>query len=70
MLVNRVPARLFLDTGVIVDGCVSRWGAAKIVTSLLAVQPERFVFVFAARVEIEVAQAVKRRQSSLSPERA
>jgi hypothetical protein len=61
--------RLFLDSGVIVDGCVSRWGVAKITLGLATLR-ERFAVVLAEQVEEEVAGAIDRKLADLSPAKA
>jgi hypothetical protein len=61
--------RLFLDSGVIVDGCVSRSGMAKITLGLATLR-ERFTIVLTEQVEVEVADAIDRKRAELTPERA
>lgn len=61
--------RLFLDSGVIIDGCVSRWGMAKVTLGLTTLR-ERFSIVLAEQVEIEVAAAIERKRAELTLERA
>lgn len=58
------PGRLFLDTGVILDGCFSNWGASKAVL-ILATLRDRFTVVLAEAVEREVQRAVARRTAGL-----
>ena len=42
--------RLFLDTGVIIAGCIAHWGAAKVVLTLCA-YPRQYVAIIAEDVE-------------------
>jgi hypothetical protein len=64
-----VRLRLFLDTGVIVDGCVSRWGMAKITLGLATLR-ERFIIILAEQIEEEVAGAIDRKCIELPPAKA
>jgi predicted nucleic acid-binding protein len=61
--------RLFLDTGVIIEGCVQPWGASKAVL-ILTTQRERVTVVLAEAVKSEVQGAVARKIASLSPSEA
>lgn len=58
------PIRLFLDAGVILDGCFSSWGASKAVL-ILATMRERFTVILAESIEREVQRAVARRTANL-----
>ena len=58
-----------LDSGVIIEGCASRWGAAK-ATIILATQRQRYTVVLAEQIEREVARAVARKLAALPPEQA
>jgi hypothetical protein len=58
------PIRLFLDAGVIIEGCFGRWGAAKGVL-ILATLRANFTVVLAAAIEREVQRAVARRAAGL-----
>ncbi len=63
------PRRLFLDSGVLVDGCFSQWSASKAVL-ILAAQTAHFVIVLADVVDNEVRAALVRKGASLPPEGA
>lgn len=63
------PPRLFLDAGVIIEGCISSWGAAKAVT-ILATQRQRYTVVLAEQIEREVRRGMARKLAALSDERA
>ncbi len=54
------PLRLFLDTGVIVDGCTSFWGASKAVL-ILATERRLYTVVLAEEVERELQLALERK---------
>lgn len=64
---NRV--RVFLDTGVIMDGCISDWSAAKALLILLVLDA-RYTVVLAERVEDELRTAIANRSRRLTAERA
>ena len=66
---NDRPVRLCLDAGVIIEGCASRWGAAK-ATIILATQRPRYTVVLAEQIEREVARAVARKLVTLPVEQA
>ena len=51
------PLRLFLDTGVIIEGCFGRWGAAKGVL-ILATDRRHYTAVLAEAVERELQHNV------------
>src|SRR5690348_15174885 len=51
------PQRLFLDTGVILEGCVGRWGASKGVL-ILATERRLYIVVPAEAVERELQRNV------------
>ena len=57
---RQAPLRLFLDSGVIVDGCRGRWGGAKAVLILTASAPQRYTILLAEPVELEVRRSVAR----------
>jgi hypothetical protein len=57
---SRRAVRLFLDSGVIVQGCLGGWGGAKAVLILAASAPERYVVVLADAVDREVRRAIER----------
>jgi hypothetical protein len=63
---SAAPVRLFLDTGVIIEGCFSTWGASKAVLILATVQSS-FTVVLAEAVERELARAVARKTAALAP---
>lgn len=58
------PLRLFLDSGVILEGCFGTWGASKAVL-ILATLRANFTVVLAEAVEREVQHALARKTSSL-----
>lgn len=58
------PVRLFLDAGVIIEGCLGRWGAAKGIL-ILATLRANFTMVLAEAIEREVQRAVARRTAGL-----
>jgi len=51
------PRRLFLDSGVLVDGCFSQWSASKAIL-ILAAQTAHFIIVLADVVDSEVRAAL------------
>src|SRR5579862_125436 len=51
------PLRLFLDTGVIIEGCFGRWGTAKGVL-ILATERRLYTVVLAEAVERELQHNV------------
>lgn len=51
------PVRVFLDTGVIIEGCFGRWGAAKGVL-ILATDRRLYTVVLAQAVEMELQRNV------------
>lgn len=57
MTEQRQSLRLFLDTGVILEGCFGRWGAAKGVL-ILATERRLYTVVFAEAVERELQRNV------------
>ena len=52
------PVRLFLDSGVVLQGCLAPWGAAKAVLILAATARRRYTVVLAATVQQEVERAI------------
>jgi len=62
------PIRLFLDTGVIIEGCTSRWGASKLVL-ILTMQRDLYTVVFAEAVEQELQRNVAYTVAPLPPNR-
>lgn len=58
------PLRLFLDSGVILEGCFGAWGASKAVL-ILATLRANFTVVLAEAIEREVQRALARKTSSL-----
>jgi hypothetical protein len=54
------PLRLFLDSGVIAQGCLGEWGGAKAVLILAASAPDRYAVVLAEAVDREVRAALGR----------
>lgn len=62
------PTRIFLDSGVITQGCVAAWGSAKAVL-ILATFRKRFTVVLGEDVEREVQDAVLRYDQRYANER-
>ncbi|HEV8632785.1 MAG TPA: hypothetical protein VG370_00890 [Chloroflexota bacterium] len=62
-------ARLFLDAGVIIEGCFAAWGAAKAVL-ILATLRQRFTVVLAEAIEREVRRAIATRTAGMDAEHA
>lgn len=60
---------MFLDSGVLIDGCYSPWSASKAVL-ILAAQTSHFRIVLVDVVDSEVRAALVRKGASLTPERA
>lgn len=60
------PIRLFLDAGVIIEGCFASWGASKAVL-VLATLRASFTVVLAEAIEREVQRSVARKLASLDP---
>lgn len=60
--------RLFLDTGVIIEGCALRWGASKVILVLCTYQ--HYTVVLAEDVEEEIRRVLARKSASLSPSEA
>ena len=63
------PLRLFLDAGVIVEGCFGPWGAAKGVLIVMTVRA-RYTVILADPIEREVQRAVARKVAALDPDAA
>src|SRR5579872_840906 len=63
------PLRLFLDAGVILDGCFNTWGTSKAVL-VLATLRENFTVVLVETIEREIQRAVTRRTNSLDAQSA
>jgi hypothetical protein len=63
------PIRLFLDTGVVIDGCVSDRAAAKVVLILATIR-ERYTVVLAQRVAEEIERATARKHAALPADQA
>lgn len=63
------PIRLFLDTGVIVAGCIQRWGAAKVILALCTYR-RQYVAVIAEDVERELRIVLARKAASLDEKAA
>jgi len=61
------PLRLFLDAGVIIQGCLVPWGAAKGVL-VLATLRDRYTIVLAEAIEREVQRAVVNLTATREPE--
>jgi hypothetical protein len=58
------PLRLFLDSGVIIEGCLRPWGASKGLL-VLATFRANFTIILAEAVEREVRRAIARKQAAL-----
>jgi len=58
------PLRLFLDAGVIIDGCFNRWGTCKGVLILSTLRAS-FHVVLAQPILAEVRREIERRTASL-----
>jgi hypothetical protein len=69
MSASQQRVSLFLDAGVIIQGCAANWGSAKGVLILAALR-DRYVVVLADAVENEIAREREERQRTLSAERA
>jgi len=63
------PLRLFLDAGVIIDGCYNSWGFSKS-TLILATLRRNYRIVLAEPIEVEVMREVLFRQQGLTPAEA
>lgn len=61
------PRTVFLDSGVIVDGCFSEWSAAKGLLILAAQHPQHYTIVLAEAVDAEVRRALMRKAAGLPP---
>ena len=61
--------RLFLDSGVIIEGCFANWGAARAALILATVRAS-FTVVLAEVVEREIQRSIARKVASLDPSRA
>lgn len=61
--------RLFLDTGVIVAGCIQHWGAAKVVLTLCTYR-KQYMAVIAEDVERELHHAIARKSYALTADAA
>lgn len=58
------PVRLFLDAGVIIEGCFAQWGTSKAVLILATVRPS-FTVVLAEAIEREVQRTLARKVATL-----
>jgi hypothetical protein len=63
------PLRLFLDAGVIIDGCFNRWGTCKGVLILSTLRAS-FHVVLAEPILAEVRREIERRINTLPADRA
>jgi hypothetical protein len=66
---DRGHLHLFLDAGVIIQGCSVKWGAAKAVL-ILATMRDRYTVVLAEAVAREIGREEARRRSTQPPEQA
>jgi hypothetical protein len=55
------PRTVFLDSGVIIDGCYSEWSVSKALLILTAQHPHHFMVVLAEAVDTEVRAALVRK---------
>jgi hypothetical protein len=69
MLMSERPVRLFLDAGVVIDGCVSDWASAKVIL-ILATFKDRYTVVLSRRVAEEIERAAARKHAVLPPDQA
>jgi hypothetical protein len=60
------PTRLFLDAGVILEGCFASWGASTAVLILATVRAS-FTVLLAEAIEREVQRSIARKTASLDP---
>ena len=60
------PIRLFLDTGVIIEGCLGAWGSCK-AALVLATIKVNFTVVLGEAIEIELRDAVAHKAAGLAP---
>lgn len=70
MPLSTAPLRIFLDSGVIIEGCYSLWGASKGVLILAAQRRRDIRIVLAEAVEREVRRDLALTLARLAPERA
>ena len=63
------PLRLFLDTGVIIEGCFGSWGAAKAVLILATIRVN-WIVVLAEAIERELQAVIARKTAALPPDDA
>jgi predicted nucleic acid-binding protein len=61
----RRPVRLFLDAGVIIQGCFAPWGAAKAILILITLR-DYYTVVLAESIQSEVERAIARKTADLS----
>lgn len=66
---SAAPLRVFLDSGVILEGCYSLWGASKGVLILAAQRRRDMCIVLAEAVEREVRRDLTLALTKLPPER-
>jgi hypothetical protein len=64
MTIGPQPLRLFLDAGVIIEGCIRPWGASKGLLVLATIRAN-FTVVLAEVIEREVQAAILRKQTTL-----
>jgi hypothetical protein len=55
-VIDRQSLRLFLDAGVVLQGCLGDWGAAKAVLILAATARDRYTIVLAETVARDVEE--------------
>jgi hypothetical protein len=60
---------LFLDTGVIIEGCFGSWGAAKAVL-ILATMRANWIVMLAEAIERELQAVIARKAAALPPDDA
>ncbi len=64
------PLRVFLDSGVILEGCYREWGASKGVLVLAAQRRRDFHIVLADAVERELRRDIALTAATMPPESA
>lgn len=59
------PFRIFLDAGVVIDGCSNQWGASKALL-ILATRREHFTIVLSELIDREIRGALARKSVQLT----
>jgi len=60
-----IPLRLFLDAGVVIDGCANAWGASKALL-ILATRQSFFTIVLSDLIDREIRGALTRKTMQLT----